>query len=269
MPRVYQAVDHVEAVTDTLVEDFGNEAYYHWVDGCELSYSATSLVVTIGAGNVIHSGSDVTVAEDTITLVPDGTNPLWAQIGIDSTGNAVVVHGTAAADPVEPELGDYVRLALVKVEAGQTNANACEHKIDKRIKGKTYVTIVTGTGATTNSLTADVSATASFAEVTGLRTALNASTSYLFEAHLIIKATTAGTYYVAFDGPSGSKLRMWSADGTAKEQDDAYTLASFAASEVRNVYVWGSVVTTTAGNLTVSHTGNGRVMKAKSRIELT
>ena len=47
-----------------------------------------------------------------------------------------------------------------------------------------------------------------------------------------------------------------------------YTLDAFAAGEVRNFYAWGSITTTTAGNLTVSHIGSGKVMKAKSRLEL-
>jgi hypothetical protein len=268
MPRVYAAVDHVEPITDTMMEQFGNERDYHWDSGCELSYSATDLVVTIGAGNVTHNGSDVTVAEDTITLVPDATNPLWAHIAIDSTGNAVVVHGTAAADPVVPELGDYVELALVKVEAGQVYANACEHKIDKHLKGKSLVTLVTGTGATTATLTADAAATASFGVVAGLNVALGASSKYLFEGQFIIRATSAGDYYFDIDAPSGAVLIVYSIDGTDKRLESGYTLSSFAASEVRNVHAFGSVTTTTAGNLTVSHYGNGRVLKAGSRIEL-
>lgn len=268
MPRVYQAVDHVEAVTDTMVEDFGNESYYHWNNGCDLSYSATDLTVTISAGNVTHNALDVPVAEDTITLVPDATHPLWAHIGIDSTGNAVVVHGTAAADPVEPELGDYVRLALVKVEANQANANACEHKIDKRVKGKQYVTIVSGTGATTTSLVSDVEATATLAVVSGLTVALSANSTYLLEAQVIISATSAGSYYLSFNAPTGATFRIYSADGDSFNQDNAYALETFAAGEERNFQAWASILTTTAGNFTVSHMGNGRVMKAKSRLEL-
>lgn len=269
MPRLYQAVDNVEAVTAVMVEQFGNERNYHWTSGCELSYSATSMVVSISAGSVKLNGADVTVAADTVTLVSDLANPLWAHIAIDSTGNAVVVHGTAAADPAAPALGDYVELALVKVEAGQVFANACEHKIPKYLKGKSLVTLVTGTGATTATLTADAAATASFGTVAGLTVALGANKRYAFEAHIIVRASSAGEYYLSFRGPSGSTFKMYSADGDDFGQDNAYTLGAFIASEIRNVYVWGSVLTTTAGNLTVSHLGSGRTMKAKSRVELT
>lgn len=268
MARIYQSVDHVEVLTDTMMEQFGNEQAYHWDDGCELSYSATDLTVTIAEGNVTHSGADTPVSEDTITLVPDGSNPLWAHIGIDSTGGAVVVHGTAAADPVPPELGDYVELALVKVEAAQTIANACSYKIDKRMKGKSLVQFVTGTGSTTASLTSDVAASGTIAAVTPLTLALGASGTYLVDAQLIIKATSAGSYYLSFLGPSGSTLRMIKADGTALGQDNASLLTTFAASEVRNVRAFISVLTTTAGNFTVSHIGTGRTMKAKSQVEL-
>lgn len=268
MPRIYQSVDHVEVLTDTMMEQFGNERTYHWDNGCELSYSATDMTVTIGEGRVTHNGNDVPVAGDTATLSSDPNNPRWVHIGVNSSGGITIVLGTAAADPVPPELTDLVELALVKVEAGQTIASACAYKLDKRMKGKSLVQFVTGTGSTTQSLVSDVQASGTIAAVSGLTLALGANSTYLIDAQLIIRASSAGSYYLSFNGPGGATLVVIKADGTALGQDNASLLTTFAASEVRNVRAFISVTTTTAGNFTVSHIGTGRTMKAKSQVEL-
>jgi hypothetical protein len=57
-----------------------------------------------------------------------------------------MVAGTAAASPSVPELGNNVGIALVKVEAAQTSANAIVYKLDKRVLSPASQAVATATG---------------------------------------------------------------------------------------------------------------------------
>jgi hypothetical protein len=92
------------------------------------------MTVDIAAGVVTHNGNTVAVAAATnaVTLIADGSNPRWAWIHVTSAGVAGVTHGTAAATPAKPELGDNVCIAAVFIPASETIASNCT-PIPKRI----------------------------------------------------------------------------------------------------------------------------------------
>lgn len=133
MTITWQAEDNVEPIADTTIEGIANFNAYSVTSGCGLTYSAANMTVTVAAGSVLHNGTTVTVAGNTVTLVSDATNPRWTWIGIPSTGTAAIVSGTAAATPTVPEIGDYVPLALVYVQANLAIANNATYKLDKRV----------------------------------------------------------------------------------------------------------------------------------------
>lgn len=133
MTITWQAEDTVEPIADTTIEGIANFATYAVTYGCGLTYSGANMNVTVGAGTVRHNGAIVAVAGNTVTLVADATNPRWTWIGVPSNGTAAIVSGTAAATPTVPEIGDYVPLALVYVQANLTVANNASYKLDKRV----------------------------------------------------------------------------------------------------------------------------------------
>lgn len=278
MPRNYDAIDYIEPVDDTMVEQFGNSTNYNVVNGCAPSFSASDMTVTVGAGQVTHNGSKISVAEDTVTLVSDNTNPVWAFVGIDSTGAAQVVHGTAAANPTVPELGDYVEIAKVLIEPGQTIANACAYKMDKRVFGQRLVRVVSGEGATTVFLTSDVTALASTSFVSELAINVSANTKYTFKALLIY--LSAIPYYFGFVGPDGSKfgslITLTGPSATPQQlsgggDSDTGLIASYGYGESTPgmVVMQGSLVTgSNAGQLRFRHRSADAILKAKSQVEL-
>ena len=277
MPRTWQASDGVETVTDAMVEQFGNAANYNVIDGCDISYSATGLGITISAGNVRHNGSKIAVAGNSVTLIPDGTNPLWALVGIDSSGVAQIVHGTAAANPTEPELGDYVDICKVLVEANQTIANACAHKLDKRLYAPRILTL-SGSGAVAT-LSADASTTTSMANVTDLKVDVSANETYTFRLLIHYTASATADYYWRLAGPTGSVItaRQIYTDLAASETH-RYAAGSASTAGYANgfgtstpgvIIIEGSaVIGSTAGSLQYQHQSSSGKTKAKSRLEL-
>lgn len=135
MAYQYQASDVVEPISDVDIEMLGNQQKYGVISGCEVTYSLSDLVATIAAGVVLINGAEVTVAQDTVTLVPSGTaDPRWAWIGVDDAGAGQIDHGAAAADPLKPELSDVdLPLATVLIPGALVIANDATAKIDKRI----------------------------------------------------------------------------------------------------------------------------------------
>lgn len=133
MAITWQAQDTIEPIGDSTIEAIANIANYSVVSGCAVSYSVTDMVATIASGSVLHNGSTVAVAGNTVTLVSDPTNPRWVWIGVNSSGTAERVLGDPAVAPAVPELDDNVCLALVLVEAAQTVANNITYKLDKRV----------------------------------------------------------------------------------------------------------------------------------------
>ncbi len=129
-----QALDSTEPVSDSSWEIVANMGLYHVVDGLAITYDSGNMTFDVAAGTVMHNGLLLTIAAETNaeTLVSDGTNPRFTWIGVDSTGNIVIVSGTAASTPVVPEHADNTMLALVRIDANETIANDVT-KIDKRI----------------------------------------------------------------------------------------------------------------------------------------
>lgn len=204
MPRPWQMARHFETVTDTMVEQIASIATYNVVSGCEPSFSSSDLTVTVGAGSVKHNGTSVTVAGSSVTLIPDGTNPLWAWVAINSSGAAVVVHGTAAANPTVPELGDYVEIALVLVEANQTIASRCAVKQDKRLFGARSIAALGG--AATAILNSNFTLNTTWTELPDLTLDVTAGTTYAFRSLIHYKVATSAQFGIKFDAPVGSKV---------------------------------------------------------------
>lgn len=274
MPRTWDATDASEYVTDTMMEQFGNVAKYNVVSGCAPTASGANMNVTVASGSITHNGSVVTVAGGSVALVADGTNPRFSWVALDSTGAPVLVSGTAAADPVPPELGDYVEVMLCKVNAGQTVASSGTNW-DRRLFAPTVGSASVAqlsTSATNNSTT--------LADVSELGLAVAANSTYTFKYHGGYTSSSSGDYKFAFTVPAAATIR---AEVLYVDTSGSLTLGSLTSSggtlsgdgstDPRLVVVWGSVVTgANAGTLQFQHALNTAAGTAttllKSRLEL-
>ena len=202
MTRTWEAVDATEPAYDTMMEQFGNIKNYNVISGCGVTYDAANMTLDIAAGSITHNGAVVSVAggANALTLVADGSNPRWSWVAIDSAGAAVLVSGTAAADPAVPELGDYVELGLVKIEAAQTLANSIATKLDKRI----FFPSAASTNEITSTSTQAVTSSTTLVLHSELRLSVAASTTYTWEAIIAYTAGTTGDIKVAWDIPASA-----------------------------------------------------------------
>lgn len=146
MPYTWQAEDSIEPISSSTIEAIANIGTYSVATGCTVSYGVGTMVCTIASGNVVFNSVLQTVVGNNVTLVADASNPRWTWIAINSSGVAVMVAGTAAANPSVPELGNNVGIALVRVEAAQTSANAIVYKLDKRVLSPASQAVTTTTG---------------------------------------------------------------------------------------------------------------------------
>ena len=203
MTRNWSAEDGIEWAHDTMMEQFGNIANYNVRSGCAVTYDAANMTVDVAAGSITHNGTTVAVTGGTnvLTLVADGSNPRWSWIALDSSGTAVLVSGTAAADPSIPELGDYVELALVKIEAGQTIANNITYKRDKRL----FLPTSAETTVTKQS-NESVSSSTTLQNDDELKYAMSANTNYHFEISVLYTGGTTGDMKFSITTPSGGDL---------------------------------------------------------------
>jgi len=201
--RTWATEDAIEWAHDTMMEQFGNLANYNVVSGCAVTYDAANMTLDIAAGSITHNGSRVSVSAqaNALTLVADGSNPRWSWIALDSAGAAVLVSGTAASDPAVPELGDYVELALVKIEAGQTIANNITYKYDKRI----FLPAGTET-VIRKSANESVTSSTTLQNDDELLYAMDANTNYHFEISVLFTGGTAGDMKFSITTPSGGDL---------------------------------------------------------------
>lgn len=281
MTIIYQAEDTIEPASDTMMEQFGNIANYNVVSGCAVTYDAADMTVDIASGVITHNGSRVTVAggSNALTLSADGSNPRWSWICLSSAGAAVLVSGTAAADPTVPELGDRVALALVKIEAAQTVANSITYKLDKRLftPGEAGVVKVTAAGDQT-------ATTVTLANNSELVAGLLASTWYLFEAEILYNGPAAGDIKIAFTVPAGADVTWqgWGFNSTFSSTPELQgangsgTALIFGANGTAvpvSVKIHGAVVVAgTAGSLTLQMaqgTASGTTtLKAKSWLKV-
>lgn len=230
MTIVYQATDTTEPWADTDAEMLGNMGLYNVRDGCAVTYSGANMNATVASGNVTHNGSTVAVAGGSVTLVADGTNPRWTWIYVDSTGTPGITSGTAASDPSKPELGDYVALACVKVEAGQTIANNIANKLDKRIMAG-WVTSA-NSGYVRKSADESVTSSATLQNDDELLLAIAANETRIFDLHVAYVGGTTGDFRFGFTFPSGCNLYLsaTSYDTTTTQQSSVSSGASGTAS---------------------------------------
>ncbi len=134
MARLFEAVDTTEPWSDVDVELMANMGTHHVVSGCAVTYDAGNMTADIAAGVIMLDGVRVIVAAqvNVVTLVSDGSNPRWAWIYVDSSGTGGITHGTAAATPAKPEIGNNVALSAELIATSATIANDQTH-IVKRI----------------------------------------------------------------------------------------------------------------------------------------
>jgi hypothetical protein len=285
MSRNWRGADFIEPFYDSMVEQFGNWYAYNVVSGCDPSYAADSLSVTVGAGTVNHNGALITVAGSSVTLVPHASLPLWAWVTVNSSGTAAVTHGTAAADPVVPEVGDTVEIALVRVEPNQTAAVACSTKLDKRMYGRRVIPVAGG-GSGAAILAADLLAptAAAITAVPDLSAAVVSGSTYLFQCTIHYTSILgSGNYYAKFTGPTGSKLGLhyhgYNTAGVVLPvyqrsiglSSDSVTFDTYAGAP-GTIHFTGSLITgSSSGTLQYLHGcsfPNDAYTKAKSRLEL-
>ena len=251
-------------------------AKYNVVSGCGATYSGSDMTVTVAAGSVTLDGSTVTVAGNNVTLVADGSNPRWTWIGINSSGTAVIVSGTATATPTEPPPGDIVEVALVYVTAGATVANSLT-AMDRRMFAPT------STDQDSAGLAADVSTTsATLADVTGLSASVAANGVYAFRALVHYTAAAANDYKLGITVPAAATLHAkviytntsgTETIGSITSSGGSVNANGFGATAPGVIMIAGSVLNgANAGSIQIQHalvTVAGTVYtKEKSRIEL-
>lgn len=288
MPRNWQAEDGVEPISEYMMEQFGNWQNYNTVSGCEPTYSASDLTVSVSDGAVKINGTNGVVPAASVTLVPDATNPRWAWITCDASG-ANISHGTAASDPSVPAIAAFpnnvVAVALVLIEANQTIAANCKYKFDRRMFGpRTVVVSSGGTSGTSSILNADtVAVNGTYTNVPDLGIPVAADSTYMFRMLIHHTTPSTGAYQWRLLAPTfdcaisvisqqfdiGGTGTVYSADGTYVTGESK----GLGTSAPGVVAIEGSIVTgSTAGTLAFAHratvSSGATTTKAKSRIEL-
>jgi len=200
MAQTWEAVDNVEPISDSTIEQLGNQALYNVVSGCALTYDAADMTVDLAAGVITHDGAVTPVAGGTAewTLVSDPSNPRWTWLGIDDTGSGVIVSGDPAAIPSVPELGDNVGVALVYVQAGLTVASDATYKIDKRVPGGA----LTQVSRSTSNFTKNNNDT--LGDVTGIAFPIGANQVWAFQVNAPASIGASPDIKLAFTVPAGA-----------------------------------------------------------------
>lgn len=253
----YQLSDTIEPAQDIDVEVVA-DGHNGVIWGCALTYDAANLTVDIAVGAVLIDGVVTAVAaqSNAVTLVADGSNPLWALIGVNSAATGVLVSGTAASNPAKPELGTIkVLLGAVLIEAAQTVANDIANKLDKRImlRGPYLMQKTTDQVLTQENTTMQA--------VTGIAFPLPASGRWAFQALVVYLSGTTPDIKAEFTSPTAeihamalsltsnaAALGYANASGT-----DAPAIADGAGvtadSNERSFLITGYVIPTAAGTL--------------------
>lgn len=280
MTRTFALEDGVVPAAASILEIFGNIANYNVVEGCAVTYDGSDMTVDVAAGTITHNGTQVSVSvqANAVTLVADATNPRWSWVAVNSSGTAVLVSGTAAADPAVPDYGDTVPLALILIEADDTVANSITSKYDVRLFAPR------DSATDSNGLDADVTTTSTtLADVSGLGATLSTSSTYVFEALIHYYAAAANDYEFAFTIPANAAIHAivlytntsgTPTFGTLTSSGGSITANGFGATTAGVVRIYGSVITgATAGTLQFQHalgTGSGtNTTLEKSRLEVS
>jgi len=174
------------------------------VSGC-LVPSSMTLVIAVPSGSVRVAGQVVSVAGNTVTVMPDASNPLLALVSVPTGGVAVITHGTAAANPFAPDVpASSVALAMIYVPAASA-AVAANQITDKQV----IVPAPGAAGDTVIKKTADQAFTSTtlFVSDASLMIPVAANTDYVFSFFIIFQsaATTTGARF-ALSGPAGFTL---------------------------------------------------------------
>lgn len=199
MARIAQYNDTTMPIADTLGENWANVNTHAVIGGCGVTLDGTDLTLDIAAGAIMANGAPVTVAAqaNALTLAADSSNPRWSWVALNTSGTAVLVSGTAAATPSIPELNSTndIPLMLVYVAAGATLASA-QTNYDQRQM------LTEQTWYATASLTSNTDVTLN--DVAGLKFFMDASQTWVFEAHLQVSTAATPDLKLAFTVPSGA-----------------------------------------------------------------
>lgn len=199
MARVTNYTDTTMPISDTFGEMWANQHTHGVLGGCGVTLDAADLTLDVAAGAIVYNGAPVTVAAQTnaLTLSADSSNPRWSWIALNSSGVAVLTSGTAATTPSIPELSDAsdVPLMLVYVAAGATIASA-QTNVDQRI----FLTTQTFYCSTTLTSNADDV----LSDVVGMKFYMDASTTWVFEAHAQLSTGATPDIKMAFTVPAGA-----------------------------------------------------------------
>ena len=223
--HLYQAQDTDEYCHDTDAEQWANSELNGVIGGCALTYSASTMAVTMGAGTIVANGLVVQVAADAtgVTLVADSSNPRWATIGLNTSGVMVLASGSAATTPAKPELATIqVVLAVVKVDAGLTIATNASVQLDKRIPIRSFAIRKTADETVNTSATLQNDDSFYFY--------MNASESWQVELDLAMNSGATPDFKAAWTVQAGGSAvgtkvvaagtRSWVTDFTAAEAYD-------------------------------------------------
>lgn len=124
------------------------------VSGGQVVYE-TGLTFRVSAATYYINGARYTAAEQTVTLsAADATHPRIDVLALDTTGDFVVVAGTAAANPSQPDVDPSTQLYLtfVLVPAGATSISGVT-AVDVYKENVEWTATTSGTGFNANSTT--------------------------------------------------------------------------------------------------------------------
>lgn len=256
--HLYQAADTDEYWHDVDAEMLANLELNGVIGGCALTYSASAMTVTMGAGTILANGTVVQVAADGtgVTLSADSSNPRWAVIGLNTSGAMVLVSGTPATTPAKPELSSIqVVLAMVRVTAGLTIANDATVKLDKRIPIRSFIIRATANETAKNN-------NDTLVDHSKFKFYCNASEAWTVELVLGVTSNATADFKHAWTVPaSGSAVGMttttaaaailaWITDGTVAT---AVPISGTVEPVITNMTLVNS---TTAGNFTFQWSQN-------------
>ena len=135
MTIIHQWSDSVDPFDDGAAEALGNQQMYGVIRGCAVTLDASDMTWDIATGDVMHNGIPVAVAAQTnvTTVTADASNDRWVRMRVNGSGTASAVEGTAAASPTKPDLGDFVEVHAVLVDANLTILANAAQSIVKRL----------------------------------------------------------------------------------------------------------------------------------------
>lgn len=141
LSRVYQIDIDVESLTE-----YGTG----WFSGCALTaQSSPDMTRQLSSGIVIINKTRVNVSgQNTSTITPDTTLPLWVLYEIDTSGVVHVTHGTPATDPLIP--GYTNNRAVIGADYILANQSSISGTLDRDLRVYCSATDydATGTAAT-------------------------------------------------------------------------------------------------------------------------